>query len=109
MAKKIKMYRSISSNEYVRLLLGIPIDGNYNPLHIKECGNNGYYGNIICAFEDEIKWKDNNHKIFITLEVDETKIIGKGESIWFMPKSFSKTKVYYGKRGEEKYILNDYY
>lgn len=103
------MYRSISFDEYRKLLLGIPIDGKYNPIHISECGNNGYYGNIICAFEDNVKWKDNIHNIFITLEIDENRIIGKGESIWYMPKTFAKTKTYCGKRGNEKWVLNEYY
>lgn len=109
MKKKIKMYRSISINEYAKLLLGIPIDGRYNPLHIQECGNNGYYGDIICTFEEKIRWKDSNHELLITLEIDEDRILGKGESIWWMPKSFATTKTYCGKRGNDKWILNEYY
>ena len=45
----------------------------------------------------------------ITIEVPEERILGKGESVWWLPKSFAKTKTYCGKRGNEKWILNEYY
>ena len=54
----MRCFRSISKDELAKLMLGIPITGKWNKGHHSECGYSGYWGSVVCAFTDEIRWTD---------------------------------------------------
>lgn len=103
----MKCYRSINKYELAKLMLGIPITGTWSKGWHKECGYSGYFGNVVCAFEDQVQWSDPEHTIFLELEIPESRIVERAESVWMMPKTFAKTKVYRGRSGDEEYHLSE--
>ena len=105
----MKCFRSISRNEMAKLMLGIPITGTWSKGYHSECGYSGYWGSVVCAFTDDIKWHDGDHSFFVELEIPESRILEKATSVWMMPKSFSKNKIYRGRSGDEKFNLSEIY
>lgn len=105
----MKCFRSISKDEMAKLLLGIPVTGKWSKGHHAECGYSGYYGSVVCAFEDAIKWDDSDHVFFVELEIPDDRILQKATSVWMMPKTFAKTKTYKGRSGDQRYDLNEVY
>lgn len=103
----MKCYRSISRDELAKLLLGIPITGRWSKGHHSECGYSGYFGSVVCAFEEDVRWEDSEHVFFVELDIPEERIVQKATSVWMMPKSFAKTKTYRGRSGDIRYDLKE--
>ena len=105
----MKCYRSISKDELAKLMLGIPITGKWSKGHHSECGYSGYFGSVVCAFEEDIRWDDSDHVFLVELDIPEDRILQKATSVWMMPKTFAKTKTYKGRSGDQKYDLKEVY
>ena len=105
----MRCFRSISKDELAKLMLGIPITGKWNKGHHSECGYSGYWGSVVCAFTDEIRWADGDHSFFVELEIPDNRIVERATSIWMMPKTFAKTKTYSGRSGSEQHLLSEVY
>lgn len=100
-------YRSIGDAELESLKSGKVIKSKY-PLS-SEPLSTGFSDNVICFFRDRISWKDKDHKWLITAKLNNNQIDHGGTGTYFVPEIFNKTKVWSGRRGNNKVDLSEIY
>jgi hypothetical protein len=100
-------YRSISKNEFFKLLDGETIKGTFDNSQEKQTTSNA--ANVVAFYKNKYRWKDARHVFFIKCKFNESDIVDTGIGTYYASKDFAKTKVWTGRRGNTEYQLDEFY
>lgn len=101
------LYRSVGDRELGKLLNKVPVLGVYDCAF--EPQTTATSNNVVCFFEKPFKWEDKNHKYFLTVNVDDNRILEKGTGKYYVSKAAKKSMRWTGRAGKECLILREAY
>lgn len=103
----MKLYRSIGMQELKTLFKAkCPVIGKYHCS--EENCNTSQLQNAVCFFVDNVRWRDNDHRFTITVDIPAT-LLEFGIGTYYAKETLANTNIWDGASGDYTYGIREAY